>query len=264
MPTTYTHDAFGKEAYERLPGPQKTLIRKYKKEYLAGLHGPDIFFYYKPYLVKKNKIVEFGHAMHKERAGTFFETGIEQYHETGSEALLAYLAGFVCHYILDSCCHPYVFAYQKKTGLSHGEIETNLDRYYMERDQKDPFTYHPASAICAVPETAEAIHLAFPQFTEKEILCSLKGMKFYCNLTVTRCEWKRRLFHRALKIAGADRGIGCRIIEQQPNPETAESTEELARLYRQALEEIVTAMGSLFEAVYEGTPLGSRFDRTYY
>ena len=67
--------------------------------------------------------------------------------ETGARPLTAYLTGFACHYILDSCCHPFVYRYQKESELSHAEIETELDRYFMERDGEDPFTYHPASAI---------------------------------------------------------------------------------------------------------------------
>ena len=49
MPTTYTHDRFGKEVYEKLPENLKKTIRNHKKLYLIGLHGPDIFFYYHPF-----------------------------------------------------------------------------------------------------------------------------------------------------------------------------------------------------------------------
>ena len=49
MPTTYTHDLFGKEVFKKLPDNLKDVIRKSKSLYLIGLHGPDIFFYYKPF-----------------------------------------------------------------------------------------------------------------------------------------------------------------------------------------------------------------------
>lgn len=48
MPTTYTHDKFGKDVYKKLPEHIKAVSRKGKGLYRIGQHGPDIFFYYKP------------------------------------------------------------------------------------------------------------------------------------------------------------------------------------------------------------------------
>lgn len=263
MPTTYTHDAFGRETYQKLPEEIKNIIRPYKKLYLIGLHGPDIFFYYKPYIFKSNELVDFGHAMHQEKARIFFEEGIKTCQGTDSRALMVYLMGFVCHYILDSVCHPFVDEYEKVSGLSHTEIETEQDRYFMERDKKDPFTYHPACSIVADDAAADVINMAFPIFSEKQIRKALEGMKFYCNITVTDQEWKRKMFHRILKVVHADDYMGKRIIEKEKNPKSTASTRELVRRYEQALDEIVPAITNLYRAVTEEEPLSERFDRNY-
>ena len=44
MPTTYTHDLFGKKIYRQLPDEMKKVIRKNGDLYRIGLHGPDILF----------------------------------------------------------------------------------------------------------------------------------------------------------------------------------------------------------------------------
>ncbi len=44
MPTTFTHDVFGKEVFSRLSEELKQTIRQGKDLYRIGLHGPDIFF----------------------------------------------------------------------------------------------------------------------------------------------------------------------------------------------------------------------------
>lgn len=261
MPTTYTHDAFGKETYQKLPEEIKNMIRENKKLYLIGLHGPDILFYYKPY--RKNEVSSLGYNMHEEKARIFFEETIKTCRETGSKPLMVYLIGFVCHYILDSCCHPFVYHYQEESGLSHAEIETELDRYFMERDGKNPFTYHPASSISPSKSVAETIHMAFPLFSEKTIHKTLEGMKFYCNLTVTRYEWKRSMFHKILKCVKADREMGGRIVEKERNAETIVSTEELKILYQNALEEVVPAIINLYHAIEGDEILSERFDRNY-
>lgn len=263
MPTTYTHDAFGRETYQKLPEEVKNIIRKYKKLYLIGLHGPDIFFYYRPYKMKRNMVAESGHAMHREKARVFFEEAAKTCRETNSQALLAYLMGFVCHFILDSTCHPFVSEFEASYGLSHTEIETELDRYFMERDGKDPFSYHPAASISPSDGAADVIHMVFPLIPEKKIQKTLSGMKFYCNITVTGSERKRKMFHRILKLAGADDNLGKRIIEKERNPESMVSTEELVHLYHAALEEIVPAVMNLYHAVMNGEKLSERFDRDY-
>ena len=65
--------------------------------FLIGLHGPDIFFY-----ERWNKIAR---KMHQEKANTFFEKAQDIIQ---SEAQLAYILGFICHYLLDSQMHPYI------------------------------------------------------------------------------------------------------------------------------------------------------------
>lgn len=44
MPTTYTHDLFGKRVCRKLPEKLQHLIRSNGNLYRIGQHGPDIFF----------------------------------------------------------------------------------------------------------------------------------------------------------------------------------------------------------------------------
>lgn len=69
MPTTFTHDVFGKDVWKLLPKQLKGIIRENEEVYRIGLHGPDIFFYYYPFM--KNKTNQIGHRMHKENASEF-------------------------------------------------------------------------------------------------------------------------------------------------------------------------------------------------
>lgn len=46
MPTTYTHDLFGKKVYQGLSQEMRQLLRTHRDLYRIGLHGPDIFFYH--------------------------------------------------------------------------------------------------------------------------------------------------------------------------------------------------------------------------
>ena len=70
MPTTYTHYRFGKDVLSCLSLPLRNSINEYRELFDIGLHGPDIFFYYRA--MHKNKVNQIGYRMHEEQASKFF------------------------------------------------------------------------------------------------------------------------------------------------------------------------------------------------
>ena len=50
MPCIYAHDSFGHKVARQLPKELQTIIKKYQKEFQAGLQGPDFLFFYHPML----------------------------------------------------------------------------------------------------------------------------------------------------------------------------------------------------------------------
>ena len=71
MPTTYTHDVFGKMVYQKLPENLKEIVEEHMNAYRIGQHGPDILFYY--HLFHENPVNQKGMAMHEQIAASFFE-----------------------------------------------------------------------------------------------------------------------------------------------------------------------------------------------
>ena len=175
MPTTYTHDKFGKDVYKKLPEHIKAVIRKVKGVYRIVQHGPDIFFYYKPICLPQSRINKIGPQMHKEPAFGFFQKGIREFEISPSPQLASYLFGFACHFMLDSTCHGYVGRFAKKTGISHAEIETELDRYLMIETGKETRVYLPASVLDDSEENCRVIARMFPSVTPKQIHRALEG-----------------------------------------------------------------------------------------
>ena len=261
MPTTYAHDLFGKMVYHRLDPEIQEKIKKYQTTYQIGLHGPDILFYVRPF--HKNRFNQMAHRLHREEAAGFFERGRELYQKTGNEEILVYLLGFICHFMLDSTCHPYISEYMKKTGARHDEIETEFDRALMVRTGKDPFHYQPGSVIRIEKNGVDAISEVMEGMSHKDIVRALMGSKFYTRLPICDSEKKRKIKLAIARILFMYRLADGRIIRGEPKDICLESTQHLTQLFLQTVPEAAAMINEYYKQRNGSDRLNVRFDRNY-
>ena len=261
MPTTYAHDLFGKMVYHRLDPEIQEKIKKYQTTYQIGLHGPDILFYVRPF--HKNRFNQMAHRLHREEAAGFFERGRELYQNTGNEEILVYLLGFICHFMLDSTCHPYISEYMKKTGARHDEIETEFDRALMVRTGKDPFHYQPGSVIRIEKNSVDAISEVMEGMSHKDIVRALMGSKFYTKLPICDSEKKRKIKLAVARSLFIYRLADGRIIRKEPKLICLESTEHLTQLFLQAVPEATAMINEYYKQRNGSDRLNVRFERNY-
>ena len=113
MPDIITHYIFGLDtAHNIKETPIYKVLKRHKDLFAIGLQGPDPFYYH--HLHGKDHKAIVGSKMHSEKTGDFLMAALcymKKYPE-GSAAFdecFSYLCGFICHYILDSMAHPYIF-----------------------------------------------------------------------------------------------------------------------------------------------------------
>lgn len=99
MPTTYTHYRFGHDVMRRLNPRYHQVIESYQELFDAGLHGPDLLFYY--HALSGNDVIRLGNQLHRETGRSFFEHAGEIVKMGTSGAHIAYVFGFLCHFALD-------------------------------------------------------------------------------------------------------------------------------------------------------------------
>lgn len=259
MPTTFAHDLFGKKVYKKLPEAMRRLVKEHKELYRIGLHGPDILFYYG---FGKNRVNQYGVRLHKEKAAPFFEKGAALAGK--DDALLAYLLGFVCHFTLDSVCHPYINGVAAK-DVSHGEIEKELDRRLMTLEGLNPYRYYPA-VCCIRPsgENARVIQKVFPGVAAWQVKSALRNMIFVTNTMVYDDNGrKQKVILPLLKLLGQYDRVGGSYMKAACDPRCHPHLEELERLFSQAAEEAPRLMESFWRAAREGEALPERFWRNY-
>ena len=181
MPAAYAHMVFGKEVTELLPIDAQESISRYPELFGIGLQGPDILFYYHP--SETQAYVLYGHNNHRRPASEFFRIAqkeLDSMDEFEGAKGRVYLMGFLCHFILDSGCHPLIRKNTIPGQFSHREIERELDRFLMEKDNLHPKWFFPWTRTVPMAEKEGAtISRFYPEADSAVIARGIRNMRLY-------------------------------------------------------------------------------------
>lgn len=262
MPAAYTHYRFGKDVLKCLPFVYRKTAEKYREYFDIGLHGPDILFYYRP--LSSNPVNQTGFAMH-DRPGTEFFTRAAQLFASceNPDALKAYLYGFICHFALDSTCHPYIEKMISRSKLDHNEIETELDRYFMTKDRLNPYRYVPVQHIHASKKAGTVISPCFESVTPEEITSALRGMILSHKLLHVSGDAKRILISLALRLTGKYHSMHGLVMKSEPDEMCRKYCILLNKLYTEAVTVAASLIQQYTGVLEHGDTLSSRFSLTF-
>lgn len=261
MPAAYAHYSFGKHVLKNLDEDIKNILLKNRTLYNIGLHGPDILFYYKP--LESNFINKTGHDLHLQNSDVFFNNAKKVISNSSNfEATCSYIIGFICHFMLDSECHPLVRK-KEKSGISHNEIETEFERFLMERDNINPLSHKPTKHIIPSNENAKYISHFFEGVTPEKVLESLKFMKFYLNLLSAPGIVKRALLITLMKITGSYNNMIGLIMKKEPNKECIDVCNDLYSAYLNAIKPTTEIINEYYRELKNSKPINNRFSRNF-
>ena len=262
MPSTYAHRRFGANVLDHLPAPLHDRLQAHRPLYDIGLHGPDLLFYY--HAASSNPVSHLGNAMHEQPGRVFFDRARGVLRAAGDrEAALAYTLGFICHFALDSTCHPYVEQYVRSSGVSHCEIETEFDNMLMRRDGLDPLHYFTASHIHPSAENAHVIAPFYEGISEQETLEALKGMISVHKLLQASNPVKRWVVLTGMRVVGKYDGLHGLVANPKPNPQCTESSQQLEQLYAKALPLAERLILEYMDKLDTDAPLDAAYDHTF-
>lgn len=144
MPDAAVHAAFGREVLSSLAPEIREMICP--DSWNFGLFGPDLWFMHKPWLRREGR----GRQMHTSRPGAFLTALLERARVSACrKELFSWLAGFLCHYSLDSVTHPYIIyttTQEYHYPRCHMSFEHELDMRQIGRDNV-PDTKHPVTGF---------------------------------------------------------------------------------------------------------------------
>jgi hypothetical protein len=261
MPSVYAHYRFGNELTQLLPEDVKSIITKHRELYNLGLQGPDILFFYHP--VFHNYVNRLGHQIHLWKGRRFFQTAVRQVRcQREQEESIAYLCGVVCHYALDSICHPYVNQCVQEKKLSHTGIEGSFERLLLVEDHL-PLNYLITNSLKADKSRSEFISQFYGKATGEQLYRATRTM-ILCNdgLRLKDSILKRLIFF-ILRLIGKYESISGMVITDVADSKFADTDRHMRELYNEAKATAVSMINELLASIRTRAPLSSDFDATF-
>lgn len=234
MASIYTHHRFGRLLIEQLPLPLQTITKKHLDYYLLGQQGPDIFFFNPFFLMKSNSP---GMVIHAQSGQAYIEKQISHLKDKKLDTPeMAYFIGTLCHFILDAIIHPSVNALVN-ANITHLEIETELDRYYMLADNENPQSFRQDKLIANNPSFANVLYPFYQNYqgiTKRQIkgalFCLRQIKKIFHNSSLRK---EKVLFQLLKSLKFSD--FTALIMTHQPNEEATQMYDLLTEKFDHAL-----------------------------
>ena len=153
MPATMTHACFAKDVYDILPDDIKNSLSINRLK-MFGQSTDSLMFYNLLSLSPGKDIRKFQSFFHRNQSQEFF-LNLTRYIKDNSikdSDTLSFLVGFICHYILDSTIHPYIFyktgnfIKEKKETYRYNNIHAFMETYIdndmiRRRFKSNPYKY---------------------------------------------------------------------------------------------------------------------------
>ena len=262
MPSTYAHRLFGEAMLDLYPAEIAAAARARRELFDIGLHGPDILFYYK--VLKADPVNAVGYRQHGLPGRAFFGPAKQTLEDAAdADGAHAYLLGFLCHFALDSACHGYIENKIAVSGVTHTEIESEFDRFLLERQGIEPLHARLVGHIHPTKENAAVIAPFFEGVNARQVYRALRSMLFYNGLLRAPHQPKRGLVNLVLRLSGNYTEMHGMMIAKKPIPACADSNLRLWKLFARARQDCLSLTAE-FEGYLRGeNGLGEQFTRTF-
>ncbi len=253
MPAIFTHVYFGESVAKTLPPALQALIARCPQCFYLGTQGPDLLFYHKPAKSKaKNPARKKGWDLHEVAPEAFFlraakllTANATTWDNEKNAPLAAYVLGFLCHFTLDSQCHPLIDG-ASVNGLTHGKIESELDKYFL-RVAKKPIRGFNAATLFFPAHDAEYASAAILDVSVKNTRRAMRSMKKINRLFSHKCGVVHGVCHFLLTLAGMNGSFGEMFLHKKDDLRCAELLPKIAKKLEAAIPLAQTRITEYFE-----------------
>ena len=256
MPWTYAHYRFGAQMLSAMPADLRRPATRFRQLYDVGLHGADIFQFSTPVIGRQ--FTDLAEKFHNQTGADYFQRVCRGLRLDPTEAAESYLYGALTHYCLDRACQGFMKEKADQGVASLQQIQTEFDRYLLEKDGKvPPCTQDFSPHIRLTPGECETAARFYTGVSAATVRDAVRNMAMATKLLATPEGARRNLLARSLKITGKNRED--RVMGNQPNLLCSHLNGELEARYQQAAEEFPDLLLQLSAHLTYNAPLGEDF-----
>lgn len=249
LSASFAHYRFGKAVLPLLPPGARQDVKRFRRLYDMGLHGPDIFFYHNP--IMHTEAGALGKKFHRMSGTDFFRHACAA---AKTEAHRAYLYGVLAHYCLDSDSHPYVHEHVALGEARHVEMEVEFDRYLMEKDGIPMPHVHDQTGHMKLTR-GECATVA--EFYGTSAWAVRRSVGIFCISSWLLTVRYRNAMRKVLSFA--PEAVADQQMHESPNMRCAKLNLGLQECYDRALKRYPVLLAQLLRHMETGEPLGDDF-----
>ena len=263
MPAMYAHYVFGRETLPLFNAEIQQIIKAHRNMFDLGLQGPDFYFFDQLKYLKGKTFARIGRELHHEPCEQLlahFERENGRYVDIST---LAYVLGLIGHFSLDSTCHPYIDAWVEAMPYNHMRMETEFDRFLLERDGKKARRFPLGQCMASDKQQRMAIgYLYEGHGSAKEVASLLREYGIIKNAMRTPIDLQYLIYQVILGVVGARKFIGGVFM----GPQDAKSyitNPRLCVLFNKAKHLFVRLTDNYMEHYLHGNSLDAYFKRDF-
>lgn len=253
MPANYAFHQFGTQALRTLPEKQQRPIQRFRRLYNGGLHGADLFFYFRPMM--DTPVGELYETYHSMSGQEFFAQACDLLKQNPSEGGVACLYGLLANYCLNTQLSGLFREAMSQYKVSRTELEVELDRYLLCRDGKMPAHQQDVSDSFKMTRgECVTVSLFYPPATAANVYAAYSSMLRWTRRMAAK---KRGLTEAMLK---ASKGtFRDQMMPDHANHKCLHLDDAMVQCCSKALEQYPEMARQLTAYREEGTPLGELF-----
>lgn len=260
MPSTYAHYRMGVSLLPTFPADVRRTIQRFRRLFDVGLHGPDIFLYYNPVL--PTSVGALGSKYHAQTGREYFQRVCRVARLERSEAAQAYIYGALCHYALDSSCHPFVKEQAAQGVATHGQIEVEFDRFLLEKDGKiPPESQDLSNHLRLTPGECATVAKFYPPATSRQVQDSLWNMASSVKLFAVPDGARRAVLRKGMEILKLP--ARNMLMTTGANPQCAHLNEPLMERYDLAVAQFPELLSQLQAHLTYNGVFGEEFTKIF-
>lgn len=263
MPSHYAHYYFGKEIIRNLSDDdriKKTINMNGDSldAFMIGLQGPDILAFYRPY--SYNSLTREGVRIHRSAGNDFFERAVLFVREDPAPEKFSYLFGFMCHYMLDSACHPLVKKYMDVEDLSHSKVERDFDSYLLRMNDGTPLDLDTDVFFPRSDRLGRIASSYYHSAGPRKLNEAIASMRRYLRLLSSGNRYLRATEYLVLSKIPVVSSRADMVATDYPSPLSTQSNVALYRMLNSEVANTIDQIDMLIDSILEDKPLDDRLE----